>query len=243
MTNTDKKVEELFAAGCHLGHKTNKIHPKAKKYIYTIDNGSSIIDLTKTVALLEKAKEFIRDLSKNNKTLLIVVTKRIVSDFIADLCQKNNFSHITVKWPAGLLTNFDTISKNVKKLKKMREEKEQGEWNKFVKHEQVKLQKELNKLEKFYSGISMLEKLPDALFIVDIKNEKNAVKEALEKKIPIVAIVDTNVDPDTINYPIPGNDDAATSIEYFVKEIIGAYATSQVKAQESKAKEVAKNKS
>ena len=223
MTNIDKKVKELFEAGCHLGHKTNKIHPKAKKYIYTIDNGSSIIDLTKTVNLLEKAKEFIRDLAKNNKTLLIVVTKRIVSNFTADLCQKNNFSHVTVKWPAGLLTNFETISKNVKKLKKMREEKEQGKWSKFVKHEQIKFQKELNKLEKFYSGISMLEKLPDALFIVDIKNEKNAVKEALEKKIPIVAIVDTNVNPDAINYPIPGNDDASTSIEYFVKEIIETY--------------------
>lgn len=223
MTDVDKKVEELFAAGCHLGHKTNKIHPKAKKYIYTVDNGTSIIDLTKTVHLLEKAKEFTSSLAKNNKVLLVVVSKRIASSFISDVCQKNNLPYVTVKWPAGLLTNFDMIIKNVKKLKTMREEKSEGAWNKFVKHEQIKLQKELNKLEKFYGGISTLERLPDALFVVDIKKEKNAVKEAIEKKIPIIAVVDTNVNPDTINYPIPGNDDAASSIEYFVKEIVNAY--------------------
>ena len=223
MTDVDKKVEELFAAGCHLGHKTNKIHPKAKKYIYTVDNGTSIIDLTKTVHLLEKAKEFTSSLAKNNKVLLVVVSKRIASSFISDVCQKNNLPYVTVKWPAGLLTNFDMIIKNVKKLKTMRGEKSEGAWNKFVKHEQIKLQKELNKLEKFYGGISTLERLPDALFVVDIKKEKNAVKEAIEKKIPIIAVVDTNVNPDTINYPIPGNDDAASSIEYFVKEIVNAY--------------------
>ena len=239
MTNNDKKVEELFSAGCHLGHKTNKIHPKAKKYIYTIDNGTSIIDLTKTVELLEQAKEFVSDLAKNNKTLLVVATKRVVSDFISDLCQKNNLPFIAVKWPAGLLTNFETISKNVKKLKTLREEKEQGVWSKFVKHEQIKLQKHLNKLEKFYGGISSLEKLPDAVFIVDIKKEKNAVKEAIEKKIPIVAVVDTNVNPDSIDYQIPGNDDPATSIEYFVNEIVNAYV--QVKSQDLKVKNTSQN--
>ncbi len=223
MTKDDKKVEELFAAGSHLGHKSNKIHPKAKKYIYTIDHGSSIIDLSQTVKLLDNAKEFVATLAKNKKTLLVVVTKRVALGFVNELCKKNGLPYITVKWPAGLLTNFDMIVKNVKKLKSMKEEKEKGEWNKFVKHEQIKLQKKLNKLEKFYGGIASLEKLPDAVFIVDVKKEKNAVKEAVEKKLPIVAIVDTNVDPVHINYPIPGNDDAATSIEYFVKEIVEAY--------------------
>lgn len=227
MNNADKKVEELFAAGSHLGHKSNKIHPKAKKYIYTMDNGTSIIDLTKTVILLEKAKEFITNLKKNNKTLLVIVTKKIVAPMVNELCQKNNIPFITVKWPAGLLTNFDMIIKNVKKLKEMREEKAEGVWNKFVKHEQVKLQKLLNKLEKFYGGIVSLEKLPDALFIVDMKKEKNAVKEAGERKIPVIAIADTNVDPNLVEYPIPGNDDAASSIEYFVKEIVDAYVKSK----------------
>ncbi|MBI5127105.1 30S ribosomal protein S2 [Candidatus Roizmanbacteria bacterium] len=234
MTNSDKKVEELFTAGSHLGHKSNKIHPKAKKYIYSMDRGTSIIDLSQTVKLLEEAKDFVTNLSKNNKTLLVVVTKRVASAFVSENCKKNNIPHVTVKWPAGLLTNFDMISKNVKKLKTMREEKETGEWNKFVKHEQIQLQKKLNKLEKFYAGIDSLEKLPDAVFVVDLKKEKNSVKEALEKKLPIIGIVDTNVDPDLITYPIPGNDDASTSIEYFVKEIVDAY--SQGKSQDSKGK-------
>lgn len=227
MTNNDKKIEKLFTAGAHLGHKTNKIHPLAKKYIYTIDHGTSIIDLNKTVSLLEKAKEFISSLSKKNKTLLIVMTKKISSSYVNEVCKKNNIPHITVKWPAGLITNFEMIIKNVKKLKKMNEEKENGEWNKFVKHEQIKLQKKINKLEKFYGGIINLEKLPDAIFIVDIKREKNAVKEARERKIPIIAIVDTNVNPNIIDYPIPGNDDAASSIEYFIDEIISAYIKSK----------------
>lgn len=227
MTNNDKKIEELFNANAHLGHKTNKIHPLAKKYIYTIDHGVSIIDLTKTVSLLEKAKEFVSSLSKKNKTLLVVMTKKTSASYVNEICKKNNIPHITVKWPAGLITNFEMIIKNIKKLKKMNEEKENGEWNKFVKHEQIKLQKKINKLEKFYGGIIDLEKLPDAIFIVDIKREKNAVKEARERKIPIIAIVDTNVNPNIIDYPIPGNDDATSSIEYFVNEIVSAYVNKQ----------------
>lgn len=223
MSDTNKKIEELFAAGSHLGHKKNKIHPKAKKYIYSLENGTSIIDLTKTVEFLEKAKKFVSSLGKENKTLLVVVTKRIAASTTAQLCKENNLPYVTIKWPAGLITNFDMIIKNAKKLKKMNEEKENGDWNKFVKHEQIKLQKQLNKLEKFYGGIANLEKLPDAVFVVDMKKEKNAVKEALEKKIPVVAIADTNINPDTVDYPIPGNDDAATSIQYFVKEIIESY--------------------
>jgi small subunit ribosomal protein S2 len=122
----------------------------------------------------------------------------------------------------------------------MKEDKEKGQWSKFVKHEQVKLDKDLKKLEKFYGGIANLKKLPDALFVIDIKKEKNSVKEAGEMKIPIVAVVDTNVNPDPIDYPIPGNDDSATSIEFFLKEIIEEYSVNFLKAQEAKAKEVAK---
>lgn len=223
MTDINKKVEELFAAGSHLGHKKNKIHPKAKKYIYSLESGTSIIDLTKTVEFLEKAKKFASDLGNENKVMLVVVTKRIAASTTAKLCKENNIPYVTVKWPAGLITNFEMIIKNAKKLKKMKEDKENGEWNKFVKHEQIKLQKQINKLEKFYGGISNLEKLPDAVFVVDMKKEKNAVKEAKEKKIPVIAVADTNVNPDIVDFPIPGNDDAATSIQYFVKEIIESY--------------------
>ena len=150
MINVDKKVSELFEAGCHLGHKKNRVYPKAKKYIYSIENGVSVIDLTMTVPLLEKAKEFVSQLGKEGKTLLVVASKRISSSLISDLCQATQINHVTVKWPAGLISNFEMISKNAKKLLEMKEQKEAGEWTKFVKHEQVALQKELYKLEKFY---------------------------------------------------------------------------------------------
>lgn len=243
MNDNNKKIEELFTAGAHLGHKSNRVHPKTNKYIYTFENGVSIIDLNKTADHLEKAKVFVSELGTNKKILLVVCTKKIASNLTKELCIKNNLPYINTKWPAGLLTNFEMIIKNVKKLNSMKEEKEKGEWNKFVKHEQVKLDKDLNKLEKFYEGIATLKKLPDALFIIDIKKEKNSVKESGEMKILTIAVTDTNADPDPINYPIPGNDDSITSIEYFLKEIIETYSASYLKAEEAKAKEVAKNKS
>jgi len=221
--NIDKKVEKLFEAGAHIGHKTNRIHPKARKYIYTIENNISVIDLAQTVKLLEKAKDFVRKLAQDGKTLLVVVTKKTSSNLTQEMCKKSSIPYVVVKWPAGLLTNFDMIIKNVKKLKEMKKGRENGEWNKFVKHEQVKLNKELNKLEKFYGGLINLEKIPDALFTIDIKKEKNAVKESREVHIPVVAVVDTNVNPDLVSYPIPANDDSIASIEYFVKEIVETY--------------------
>lgn len=235
MTDNNKKVEELFAAGAHLGHKSNRVHPKTNKFIYSFENGVSIIDLTKTADYLEKAKKYVSELGTNGKVLLVVCTKKIASNLTKELCLANNLPFINTKWPAGLLTNFEMIIKNVKKLNSMKEEKTKGEWNKFVKHEQVKLDKELSKLEKFYGGIADLKKLPDALFIVDIKKEKNSVKESGEMKIKTVAVTDTNANPDPINYPIPGNDDSITSIEYFLKEIIEAYSSSFQKAGEAKA--------
>ena len=240
MNDNDKKIEELFAAGAHLGHKSNRVHPKTNKYIYSFENGVSVIDLSKTVDFLERAKKFVSELGKNQKILLVVCTKKIASNLTKELCAKNNLLYVNTKWPAGLLTNFEMIIKNVKKLNTMKEEKEKGEWNKFVKHEQVKLDKDLNKLEKFYGGISKLKKLPDALFIIDIKKEKNSVKESGEMKITTVAVTDTNANPDPINYPIPGNDDSLTSIEFFLKEIIEAYSSSYLKAEEEKAKETVK---
>ncbi len=225
MNNINTQIEQLFKLGAHLGHKTNRVHPKAKKYIYTIQNGVSIIDLTKTVDLLKKAKEFITKTAKERKTLLIVFTKKTANPVVFDLCQKNNIPVITVKWPAGLLTNFENIIKNVEKLKAMKEEKESGRWENFTKHEQVKLNKHLRRLEKFYGGILNLKKIPDVIFIVDIKKEKNAVKEAQRLGIPIVAVVDTNSDPTSVAYPIPANDDSTESANFFVNEIIEAYKT------------------
>lgn len=223
MATTQSRVEELFKIGAHLGHKTNRVHPKAGKYIYTVDNGVSVIDLTKTVESLDKALDFVTKLAKEQKTLLVVVTKRISSQFTKELCQNNGIPYVTVKWPAGLLTNFEMIMKNAKKLVTMKDEKEKGEWSKFVKHEQFQFAKTVNRLERFYGGLIGLTKRPDALFVIDIKKEKNAVTEALSFKIPIAAVVDTNVNPDLITYPIPANDDSLPSIEYFVTKVVEAY--------------------
>lgn len=224
MIDIDKQVEELFTAGAHLGHKTARIHPKARKYIYKIENGVSIIDLTQTANQLNKALEFVSNLAKKKKNLLVIVTKKIAANFTLELCKKNGIPYITIKWPAGLLTNFATIMKNVKKMKTMQEEIKNGEWDKFVKHEQVQLRKDLNRLEKFYGGLSGLEKMPDALFVVDVKKEKNAVKEAHESNIPVVAAVDTNTDPNSVTYPIVVNDDSLSSIEYITNKIIEGYS-------------------
>jgi len=147
--------------------------------------------------------------------------KKNIANFIEKICHENNFFYLTNKWPPGFLTNFETFLKNnIQKMQKMREEKEKGEWEKFVKHERVKLEKQLRKIEKIYSGVSLMEKLPDALFIVDIKREKNALIEAKKLNIPIIAIVDTNVNPNFVDYPIPTNDDAAKVVEYIVGELV-----------------------
>jgi len=222
MSKNDSQIEELFNAKAHLGHKSNRVHPKAKKYIYTIENGVSIIDLTQTVVQLEKAKQIIKELQAAGKTLVFVATKKIAADFVKNICQENNLFSVTVKWPAGFLTNFEMINRNMKKLNQMKKEKEAGDWNKFVKHEQVKLSKELSRLEKFFGGIAGLTKMPDALFIIDTKKEKNAVKEAHQMHIPVIALSDTNVNPELVDYPIVGNDDSLSSVEYFVKDIINA---------------------
>ena len=240
MVDNTKIIKELFAAGSHLGHKANRVHPKTNKFIYSFENGVSIIDLTKTAGFLEKAKKYVSDLGKNKKVLLVVCTKKIASNLTKELCLKNDLPFINTKWLAGLLTNFEMIIKNVKKLNSMKEAKSKGDWSKFVKHEQVKLDKELSKLEKFYGGIAHLKKLPDAIFIIDIKKEKNSVKESGEMKVATVAVTDTNANPDPINYPIPGNDDSITSIEFFMKQILEAYASSFLKAEEAKTNEIIK---
>lgn len=218
-----EEVTKLFEAGVHLGHKINRVHPRTKKYIYTVESGVSIIDLTKTVVNLTKAREFVSKLADDKKKLLVVVTKKIVAQAIRELCEKNKISYITVKWPAGLLTNFESIKKNILTLRDMKKEKESGDWDKYVKKEQTVLAKKMNRLNRLYGGLADLEKLPDALFVVDVKKEKNAIAEARRMKIPTIAIIDTNADPEKIEFPIMGNDDSPESIIYLVNEIVAAY--------------------
>jgi len=215
--------EELFAHGLHLGHQVAKVNPRAKKYIYKIEKGVSIIDLFKTAECLDKAKEFIFNLGKEKKSLLVLANKNQIRNLIKELCQNNSILYITNKWVGGFLTNFEEVSKNIKKLKQMKKEKEEAAWDTFPKHEKTKLEKKLRQISSIYQGVEKLEKLPDALFIIDVKRENNAVLEARKKNVPIVAVADTNSNPDLVAYPIPANDDSLTSIKYIMEQIIEAY--------------------
>jgi len=223
MEEQTKQIEKLFKAGVHLGHKRNRLHPKAREYVYKMINGTAIIDLTQTVKQLNKAKEILQQASKDNKKGLVVATKKIVSQFVTELCTTKKIPFITQKWPSGLLTNFEMIMKNVKKMKSLEEGKTNGGWDKFVKHERTKLSKELYKLNKFYFGLSLLDKKPDFILLLDLKKEKNALTEAKKHNIPVIAAIDTNANPDTVNYPIMINDDSGTSVQLVMKELLDAY--------------------
>jgi len=238
-----KEVEKLFAAGSHLGHKKNRLHPKARKYVYKIVNGVAVIDLTKTASQLAAAKQYLSEIAKEGKQLLVVGTKRVASQYIQELCKEKGISYITTKWMPGLLTNFETLSKNIKKMNDLEVQKGDGTWEQFVKHERTKLNKDLNRLKRLYSGIADMKKRPDALFIVDIKREKNALKEAKQNKIQVVAITDTNTNPDTVDYPVVANDDSPTSSQYVITEILSAFKVEPKKAAEAKTIEVKEVKS
>lgn len=220
-----KKVtpEELFNHQVHLGHRASKIHPRSKKYLYKIEKGVSIIDLFKTVKELEKARKFLFNLGKEKKNLLVVATKNQIKNLIKELCQGNKIFYITNKWIGGFFTNFEEILKNIKKLKKMKKEKEEGSWDSLPKHERIKLEKKLFQISQNYQGVEGLEKLPDVVYLIDIKKEQSALKEALKREIPIVAIVDTNCNPDLVNFPIPANDDAPESVKFISQKLIEAY--------------------
>ena len=230
----DAETQTLFELGAHLGHKKNRLHPKARKFVYKILNGVSIIDLTMTVKHLAAAKKILAQYAKDEKVLLVVATKKIAAQYAAELCGSYNIPYITTKWLPGLLTNFDTIIKNVKKMNTYREQKLNGEWEKFVKHERVNLDKQLSKLEKFYAGLTNLTKKPDIIFVVDMKKEKNAVNEAAMNNIPVVAIADTNSNPDSVQYPIVINDDSALVMQYIIKDIVEAYSEAKIQIQNSK---------
>ncbi len=220
MAKTQPK--DLLAHGLHLGHKKNKVHPKANRYIHSYQNGTSIIDLFKTSELLDAALEEITRMAKDGKTILVVATKKIARQPVSSLCQEYGIPYMTNKWVPGFLTNFEEVSKNIKRMNAARVAQKDGSWDELPKHERTQLEKELNKTASVYAGVATLEKLPDAVFIVDIRKEANALKEALQSKIATFAIVDTNVNPEHVAFPIPANDDALTSIEYVTNAVVQA---------------------
>ncbi|OGK28715.1 30S ribosomal protein S2 [Candidatus Roizmanbacteria bacterium RIFCSPHIGHO2_02_FULL_40_9] len=223
MEKSDPAV--LLSYGLHLGHTKQKLHPKAKKYVYKIEKGIAIIDLFQSASFFDKAKEHLSELGKQGKIVLFVATKKSAKDTVRELCKENNIPYMTSKWVGGFLTNINEIFKNIKKMNQMREDRDSGVWDKLPKHERVALSKKLNRIASIYVGVEHLDKLPDALFIIDIKKESNALKEALQTGIETIAVVDTNVNPDDVNYPIPANDDAVLSVKYIAEQAVKAYMT------------------
>ncbi len=216
-------LQELLEAGVHFGHQVRRGHPRMRPFLYGARDGVHIIDLTQSEKLLKEACEYVNDLGKNGGVLLMVGTKKQAKPIIEEVCKRINTPYMAERWIGGFLTNFEEITKNIKKLKELKEQKEKGKLSKYTKKEQLLMDRHMSKLERDFSGVMEMDKLPDALFILDAVSDNTAVKEALRKNLPIVAITDSNADPSVINYPIPGNDDAIKSIKLLVEAVASAY--------------------
>lgn len=228
-------MKQLLEAGVHFGHQTRRWNPKMAPYIFTERNGIYIIDLQKTVKKLEQAYMFVRDVAASGETVLFVGTKKQAGESVREEAERAGVHFVNARWLGGMLTNFKTIRRRIDRLTQLRKMEEDGTFELLPKKEVSKLKLEIEKLEKFLGGIKTMNKLPGALFIVDPRKERIAVSEAKKLGIPVVAIVDTNCDPDEIDYVIPGNDDAIRA----VKLISSAMADAIIEGRQGEAFEEA----
>lgn len=215
-------MKQLLEAGVHFGHQTRRWNPKMAEYIFTERNGIYIIDLQKTVKKIEEAYFFIREVSMNGEDVLFVGTKKQAQDSIKEEAERSGQFFVNARWLGGMLTNFKTIQKRINRLKQLNEMQTNGVFDVLPKKEVIKLKGEMEKLEKYLGGIKDMKKIPGALFIVDPRKERNAILEARKLGIPVVAIVDTNCDPDEVDYVIPGNDDAIRAVKLIAAKIADA---------------------
>ncbi len=221
-------MKQLLEAGVHFGHQTRRWNPKMAEYIFTERNGIYIIDLQKTVKKLEEAYMVVRDIAAEGDEILFVGTKKQAQDSVKEEAIRCGMPYVNARWLGGMLTNFNTIKKRIRRLAQLQEMRENGTFEMLPKKEAAKLELEIEKLEKFMGGITEMKKQPAAMFIVDPRKERIAVAEAKKLGIPIIAIVDTNCDPDEIDYVIPGNDDAIRA----VKLIAGAMADAVIEGRQ-----------
>ncbi|MDD4332787.1 MAG: 30S ribosomal protein S2 [Patescibacteria group bacterium] len=212
-------LEEMLKAGMHFGHRTSRWHPKMKPYIYGERNGVHIIDLAKTQKLLAEALEFITKMISEGKVVLFVGTKPQVKETMKKMAEETGMPFIVGKWLGGCLTNFNIIKKSIRRYLDLTKRKEIGELKKYTKKEQLDFDREIAKLELRVGGLVNLLKIPDVVFVWDIKHEATAVAEAKKKNIPVVAVCDTNVNPDNVNYIIPTNDDATKTIKLIINTL------------------------
>jgi len=215
-------MKQLLEAGVHFGHQTRRWNPKMAQYIYTERNGIYIIDLQKTVKKLEEAYMFVRDMAAAGDSLLFVGTKKQAQDAIREEAERVGMFYVNARWLGGMLTNFKTMRRRVERLNQLKKMATNGTFDLLPKKEVTKLNGEIEKLEKYLGGVVEMKKLPGALFIVDPRKERNAIAEARKLGIPVVAIVDTNCDPDEVDYLIPGNDDAIRAIKLISQTMANA---------------------
>jgi small subunit ribosomal protein S2 len=214
MSTVEVDIKELFQAGAHFGHRTSRWHPKMGAYIHSAKDGNHIIDLTKTVKCLDVALAFLESVAEKGKPVLFVGTKKQAHDLVEELAKDTDMPYVNERWLGGMLTNVTTMSERIKHLKDIELKMSSGQLaSKYSKLEVQRFQEEIDAMNHLYGGIKNLSGKPGALFVIDIVHEANAIKEAKKLKVPIVAIVDTNADPNLVDYPIPANDDAIKTIK------------------------------
>ncbi len=221
-------VKQLLEAGAHFGHQTGNWHPRMKNYIFTQRNGIHIIDLEKTAVMLEKACKYVRDLMGENKNILFVGTKKQAQDVIEEEAKRCGMFYVNQRWLGGMLTNFTTIQSRIDFLVRLEDKMERGELDHLTKKEKMKLEKQIARLNRQVGGFKEMVSLPGALFIIDPNKEKNALAEAKRVGIPVVAVVDTDCNPDNIDQPIPANDDAIKAIKLICSKMADAVLEGKV---------------
>jgi small subunit ribosomal protein S2 len=235
-------TQELLEAGCHFGHLTRKWSPKMAPYIFMEKEGIHLIDLNKTLSKLEDAQQIVKNIVKSGRKILFVATKKQAKEIVEQAAKSVDMPFVSERWLGGMLTNFPTVKKSIKKMQNIKKSMADGTGDTLAKKERLKLNREYEKLEKFFGGIQEMHKIPALIFIVDVKKEHLAVAEAMKLNIPTVGLVDTNSDPTNIDHVIPGNDDSANSIDLIVSQIVVAIKEAQDEKKKDKEITEAKKK-
>jgi small subunit ribosomal protein S2 len=228
--DTKKTIDSMFAAGAHFGLGRSRRHPTVSKFVFGTKNSTDIFDLEKTESLLEKAKSYISNIAKEGKTILFVGGKKEASNVVKLSAQSINMPYVDTRWIGGTITNFGQVRKRIERYEKLVSDKEKGELAKYTKRERMLIDKEIASLEKMFYGIVSLKKLPDVIFIVDPRHEKNAIEESAHFKIPVVALASSDCNISGITYPIVGNDSSKSSIQFFLDEITKSYQSGKKSA-------------
>ncbi len=235
-------VKGLLENGVHFGHLSKHWNPKMKKFIFGKKKNVYIIDLEKTVKKLQEAKDFIKEKAQAGEKILFVATKKQLRSVVKELAQSCDMPYVVERWVGGLMTNFSTVRKRVNKYADLLEKREKGDFGGMVKKEVVKMNREIDRMERSYSGVISMDNIPDCVYVVDTKKELACVRESIKLSIPLVALVDTDADPNIIDYPVPGNDDSIKSVKFITEQLVEAIKEGQEKAEAIKKSEKEKVK-